>query len=93
MDSVTQKGQTTKANDQAFATPAVLYGPNGYVYEEGCSGLSKRELFAAFALQGLLANPNSWHCKRDNMAAEATLAADALINALNNISANPDDLE
>lgn len=83
MDSVTQKGQTTKANDQAFATPAVLYDANGYIYAEGCSGLSKREFFAALALQGLLANPNSWHNSRNDMASEAVLTAEALIKALN----------
>lgn len=47
----------TNPHDQAFATQAVL--SNGYIEIEGEHGLSKREFFAALALQGLLANPNS----------------------------------
>lgn len=43
------------------------------------TGLTKRELFAAMALQGLLANPN----QGSGLAAEAVEAADALIDALN----------
>lgn len=82
MDSVTQKAQTTKADDQAFATPAVIY-VYGDTYSESRSGLSKREFFAALALQGLLANPNSWHNSRNDIASEAVLTAEALIKALN----------
>ncbi len=43
------------------------------------TGLTKRELFAAMALQGLLANPE----QGSGLAAEAVKAADALIDVLN----------
>ncbi len=46
-------------------------------------GLTKREQFAAMALQGLLANPDNLDYTRDETASLAIGAADALINALN----------
>ena len=45
------------------------------------SGLTKREYFAAMALQGLLAN--SSHSRNPIHAHDAVQLADALINALN----------
>lgn len=45
-------------------------------------GLVKRELFAAMALQGLLANPNITWSVRD-LANDAVDSADALLEALN----------
>lgn len=45
-------------------------------------GLTKRELFAAMALQGMLANPNlSWAVK--DLALDAVESADHLIERLN----------
>lgn len=46
-------------------------------------GLSKREHFAAMAMQGLLANPDNLDYTRDETAILAIGAADALIKALN----------
>jgi len=58
----------TEPNDQAFATP---------------NGLTKREYFAALAMQGMLANENSWHVSEYTIAQAAIGQADALINELN----------
>lgn len=46
-------------------------------------GLTKRELFAAMALQGLLANPDRDLMDYSNFAANARQHADDLIDALN----------
>lgn len=48
-------------------------------------GLSKREWFAAMALQGILANSHeNWvQCDRQTVVNEAIFAADALIERLN----------
>jgi hypothetical protein len=43
-----------------------------------CKGLTKREYFAAMAMQGLLSNPNTSFETRD-----AVIIADALIAELN----------
>lgn len=45
-------------------------------------GLTKRELFAAMAMQGLLANQHSFGSKRSEVANNAVTAADALIAEL-----------
>lgn len=77
----------TKGNEPAFAS--VAYGPCGESH--GQDGLTKRELFAAMAMQGVLANEfmikaiGDMH-KKDNekiTANVAVLYADALIKALN----------
>lgn len=53
-------------------------------------GLTKRELFAAMALQGMLANPNlSWATK--DLALDAVVIAEHLIDRLNSESINDDD--
>ena len=44
-------------------------------------GLTKREYFAAMALQGLLSNPSE--CPLSGYASDAIKAADELIKALN----------
>lgn len=46
-------------------------------------GLTKRELFAALALQGLLANPSRLEFPQDPYAAQAVWFADRLIEQLN----------
>lgn len=48
------------------------------------SGVSKREHFAALAMQGLLANPNihAWGESEATMATQAVRCADALLDAL-----------
>lgn len=57
-----------------------VYYPNTY----SCGGLSKREMFAAMALQGLLANPAMGTPPANNGVLEvlAVEAADALIAEL-----------
>jgi len=52
-------------------------------------GLTKRELFAAMALQGMLANPNiNWEIS--DLARDAVESADLLIKRLNSESVNED---
>lgn len=67
-----------KTNSAADAFPVTTY------YNEqpiDCSdGLTKREFFAALALQGLLANSKCWE---DHAPRVAVLCADRLIEALN----------
>lgn len=46
-------------------------------------GLTKRELFAAMAMQGLLASRDTLHATTDQIADDAARLADALIAALN----------
>ena len=69
--------QETDGNDQAFATPPVFSEAFGLAIQE--KGLSKREYFAAMAMQGLLANP----LHVGGVAISAVAVADALIEALN----------
>jgi hypothetical protein len=52
----------------------------GYPFPE--NWLTKRELFAALALQGLLAHPRGPAGEWKKAGADAVLAADALIEAL-----------
>lgn len=51
-----------------------------------CSGLTKREFFAAAALQGILANPDG--CLWKLAAEEAVKKADELIKELNQTDTN-----
>lgn len=73
-----------------------ITGDNGYGVMITTNGLTKRELFAAMAMQGLLANPNviiaisSNHENTsreitisDNLSGKALFQADALITELN----------
>jgi hypothetical protein len=46
-------------------------------------GLSKREYFAAMAMQGYLSGEKYKQCSRYEICAKAAMAADALIEALN----------
>ena len=51
-------------------------------YHESTWGMTKREYFAAMALQGMLANPNiNWSV--GNLTVDAVDAADRLIDQLN----------
>lgn len=52
------------------------------ITHEGYQGLTKRELFAAMAMQGLLANPRGSEVKRDIVVSEAVFVADALLKEL-----------
>lgn len=66
--------QVTRPDHDAFPT------------SEGRSGITKREYFAAMALQGFCANPVD--ATTEENAAIAVQQADALIDALNT---NPND--
>lgn len=68
----------TKPNELTFPCPSDLHG-------EYHHGLTKREYFAAMAMQGWLTTRggNLSHVNREDMAATAVMCADALINALN----------
>lgn len=58
--------------------------PSDKVYFVDSQGLTKRELFAAMAMQGLSSiNMSGWNWTADDIALEATKRADALINQLN----------
>jgi hypothetical protein len=63
-----------KGNDNAFPSSPDKYEPE--------FGLTKRELIAAMAMQGLLADPNV-RLKPDTMSKWAVDQADALIERLN----------
>lgn len=78
----------TNPNDPAFprSRPEGMINPNDpdALYWERCAkGLSKREFFAAMALNGLLTN-TKWarECKATQCAIEAVEAADALLAEL-----------
>lgn len=66
----------TKPNDQV--TPITLAN------EQLCEGLTKREYFAAMALQGLAANTFAWQeLDPESQAELAVLYAEELVKALN----------
>lgn len=80
----------TNANDSAFTNTLVINRGDA-IGEYKCASLTKREYFAAMAMQGLLAsngdNDEGWNAF--SLADDAVLSADALINALN----RPDDVD
>lgn len=58
---------------------------NGAIFtDDGALGLSKRELFAAMAMQGMISNPDIDILKPSEYASDALLYADALVAALAN---------
>lgn len=63
------------ADEMAFPVPAVPW-MNNFV-----PGLTKRELFAAMAMQGFLADP-SYRESLKMLAFDAVVAADALLHEL-----------
>jgi hypothetical protein len=71
----------TNSNDLAFARPA-FYHPEGGVShpQDGCT---KREYFAAMAMQGIISNSKNHLIRFDDAANQSVIMADALINALN----------
>ena len=69
----------TNAND--LAHPTNIIDPERQFEPEYHTGLTKREYFAAMALQGMLAE--QYWTSPENLARCSTEAADALINALN----------
>ena len=69
----------TKGND--LAHPTDIIDPERQFEPEYHTGLTKREYFAAMAMQGMLAE--QWWTSPENLARCSTEAADALIKALN----------
>lgn len=76
----------SEANEPAFPTSRYLPKPDGMYldighYEPVPAGITKRELFAAMAMQGILASDRfDWHL--NDAVAEAVHAADALLTEL-----------
>jgi len=70
-------------SEPAFpAVNAVVDLFNGSYAVDSQAGLTKRELFAAMAMQGMMANPDWTDNHQDSIAAYAILLADALIPKL-----------
>ena len=67
-------------NDPAFPIPHFAR-PDGHV-DYGFSGLTKRELFAAIAMQGILANPDCNAKTYEAYAVDGVRYADALLAEL-----------
>ena len=67
---------TINGNNQAFPIPMGSISDGDYIV-----GITKRELFAAMAMQGLCANPSRVG-KFDGYAVDALRLADALLAAL-----------
>ena len=77
------------SNSEAPAFPSQRYIPTGHSFLDLCKhvpigeGLSKRELFAAMAMQGLLSwAPDAYDGKYALAAITAVAHADALLHAL-----------
>jgi hypothetical protein len=73
--------QETQPNDQAFATPPNFSSEFGLCPQE--IGLTKREYFAAMAMQGLLTTQQGYHLHEHKLSEYALSYADSLINELN----------
>ena len=73
--------QQTDPNDQAFATPPTFSEEFGICPQE--KGLTKREYFAAMAMQGMLSNQHGYFLEHDKLSKYALSYADSLINELN----------
>jgi hypothetical protein len=71
--------QQTDGNDQAFATPPIYSDTFGLAIQE--KGLSKREYFAAMAMQGFISKYGI--VSPLTISDESVKQADALIEALN----------
>ena len=69
----------TNANDPVFSTDTI--NPLDGVFNHPPIGLTKREYFAAMALQGILANEGTGNC--DTVCRTAIYHADELIRQLN----------
>lgn len=69
----------TGRDDPAYSSPSFV-SPNGDV-AWGAPGLTKRELFAAMALQALIGNVQ-YHTYQDMVASDAAKYADALLKEL-----------
>jgi hypothetical protein len=68
----------TKTNEPAYHEPAY---PN--IQVPSLKGLTKREYFAAMALQGIISNKDGLDIKIERIVESAVDTADALIEELN----------
>jgi hypothetical protein len=71
----------TNPNEPAFSKPA-FYHPDGGL-DSPNTGLTKREYFAAMAMQGIIANKDGLDIKIERIVESAVDTADALIEELN----------
>jgi len=71
----------TKAKGPAFP----LISDNGYIIN---AGLTKREFFAAIAMQGIITNKDGLDIKIEYIVESAVDAADALIEELSKTKTN-----
>ena len=73
-----------QSNESAFGFAATLEHPDG-VEHVFSHGLTKREYFAALAMQGMLANSAEGNTEWDynTIAKHSCIAADALVEQLN----------
>ena len=68
-------------NGDMPAIPLQECGPDGNPQGPACYGLTKREMFAMAAMQGLCAHSCDYH-EFSHLAGDAVNYADALLNAL-----------
>lgn len=59
------------------------FGESNVFPGNGSAGLTKREYFAAMAMQGMTSSCELWAQNEDKIAAWAVSQSDALIDALN----------
>lgn len=71
----------SSGNDCAFPTPTE-FRSDGALISHGSPGLTKRELFAAMAMQGSLAGEPGPHLQSNQLARESVAHADALLAEL-----------
>jgi hypothetical protein len=75
------ENKETNPNEPAFSKPA-FYHPDGGL-DSPNTGLTKREYFAAKAMQGIIANKDGLDIKIERIVESAVDIADALIEELN----------
>lgn len=74
---------SVNGGDGAFAAGAMAMAEGDRYQEEWQCGLTKRELFAAMAMQGIMGSPEGGDTSTDVAAFYSVKCADALIAALN----------
>lgn len=73
----------SEQNGNEPASPvAQVTSPNGDIESHAHYGLTKRELFAAMAMQGLCANQHAWEVPIEKVAEFSVQQADALLAEL-----------
>jgi len=74
-----------KNNEPAFPTTEIVISSVGTEHTQYIPGLTKREYFAAMAMQGILSTRKDGLRFSDieNLSEDAVLFADALLNGLN----------